>query len=92
MLQLLRSVQLQIQTLTARLQQKNNEKGETSKADGNMPETEIHRTLKLLYVEQQKILATGKVIPTIQPPVATINVSFNALTLEGPTTTSLTLK
>lgn len=72
---MLKNVQLQIQALTTRLQQKVGT--DHLKSDGSsVPDNEIHRALKHLFVEQQKILATGKIIPNIaQPPVAGITVS-----------------
>lgn len=44
----LKTIQMQIQTLSARLQP---------------GDTEVQNTLKVLFAEQQKILASGKLLP-----------------------------
>lgn len=81
--QLLKSVQQQIQQLSAKLQNKNLLATLTIPADfdptnpvfnkplpvltniQNMADPEITQALQRLFIEQQKILATGKIIPTI---------------------------
>lgn len=77
--QLLKSVQLQIQALSAKLQNKNslanlcipvldtasNTATAIIQPNLSLSDAEIHMELQNLFLEQQKILATGKVIPTI---------------------------
>lgn len=53
--------------MTNRLQQKSLE---SIKKDDQISENEIHSALRNLFIEQQKILATGKILPTIQQPLA----------------------
>lgn len=84
--QSLKNVQSQIQQLSARLQNKSLLSTITQEYDptnplhnkplptlnnmANMTDTDIHAALQRLFIEQQKILSTGKVIPTI-PGIAT---------------------
>lgn len=77
--QLLKTVQLQIQALSAKLQNKNslanlcipvldtvsNTATAVIQPNLSLSDCEIHLELQNLFIEQQKILATGKVIPTI---------------------------
>lgn len=81
--QLLKNVQMQIQSLSARLQNKSLLSTLTIPPDFDlnnpihnkplpmlsnmnaMSDTEIHQALQRLFIEQQKILATGKVIAPI---------------------------
>ncbi|GLV37010.1 BRD4 interacting chromatin remodeling complex associated protein [Carabus blaptoides fortunei] len=89
--QLLKSVQLQIQALTARLQQKPAElTAKNSASDGkSITDTDIHSALRHLFMEQQKILATGKVIPTINPPISSLNCSMETGSTQSvPVTTA----
>lgn len=84
--QSLKNVQSQIQQLSARLQNKSLLSTITQEYDPANPlhnkplptldniaimtDTDIHAALQRLFIEQQKILSTGKVIPTI-PGIAT---------------------
>lgn len=84
--QSLKNVQSQIQQLSARLQNKSLLSTITQEYDpanplhnkplptldnmSNMTDMDIHAALQRLFIEQQKILSTGKVIPTI-PGIAT---------------------
>lgn len=84
--QSLKNVQSQIQQLSSRLQNKSLLSTITQEYDAtnplhnkplptltnmaNMTDTDIHAALQRLFIEQQKILSTGKVIPTI-PGIAT---------------------
>lgn len=84
--QSLKNVQSQIQQLSARLQNKSLLSTITQEYDpanplhnkplptldnmGSMTDTDIHAALQRMFIEQQKILSTGKVIPTI-PGIAT---------------------
>lgn len=61
----LKSIQLQIQTLSARL---------------TPGDTEMHNALKLLFQEQQKILASGKLLPPDK-----VYYHNNQLTIVNPT-------
>lgn len=61
----LKSIQLQIQTLSARL---------------TPGDTEMHTALKLLFAEQQKILASGKLLPPDK-----VIYQNNQLTIINPT-------
>lgn len=81
--QLLKNVQMQIQSLSSRLQNKSLLSTLTIPPDFDlnnpvhnkplpslnnmnaMSDADIHQALQRLFIEQQKILATGKVIPTI---------------------------
>jgi len=79
--QSLKNVQMQIQQLSGKLQNKNLLSTLTSDIDLNNPafnkplpalvninsmtDNEIYEALQRLFIEQQKILATGKIIPTI---------------------------
>lgn len=81
--QLLKNVQLQIQTLSSKLQNKSllSTLSFPSDFDANNPlynkplpqfnmnnmmsDVDIHQALQRLFIEQQKILATGKIIPTL---------------------------
>jgi hypothetical protein len=88
--QSLKNVQMQIQQLSAKLQNKNLLATLTADVDPNNPvhnnplpvlnninamnDGEIYNALQRLFVEQQKILATGKIIPTI-PSAAAAAVS-----------------
>lgn len=84
--QLLQNVQMQIQQLSSKLQNKsllatlnipsdfdpnnpiyNKPLPHLNKIQ-NMTDAEIHAALQRLFIEQQKILAAGKVIPTISAP------------------------
>lgn len=88
--QSLKNVQMSIQQLSAKLQNKNLLATLTADVDINNPvhnnplpvlnninamtDSEIYNALQRLFVEQQKILATGKIIPTI-PAAAAAAVS-----------------
>lgn len=88
--QSLKNVQMQIQQLSAKLQNKNLLATLTADVDPNNPvhnnplpvlnnintmtDSEIYNALQRLFVEQQKILATGKIIPTM-PSAAAAAVS-----------------
>lgn len=88
--QSLKNVQMQIQQLSAKLQNKNMLATLTADVDPNNPvhnsplpilsninamsDESIYKALQRLFVEQQKILATGKIIPTI-PAAAAAAVS-----------------
>lgn len=88
--QSLKNVQMSIQQLSAKLQNKNLLATLTADVDINNPvhnnplpvlnninamtDSEIYNALQRLFVEQQKILATGKIIPTI-PTAAAAAVS-----------------
>lgn len=88
--QSLKNVQMQIQQLSAKLQNKNLLATLTADVDPTNPvhnnplpiltnidamtDSEIYNALQRLFVEQQKILATGKIIPTI-PAAAAAAVS-----------------
>lgn len=88
--QSLKNVQMSIQQLSAKLQNKNLLATLTADVDINNPihnnplpvlkninemnDGEIYNALQRLFVEQQKILATGKIIPTI-PSAAAAAVS-----------------
>ncbi|KAG5672194.1 hypothetical protein PVAND_002344 [Polypedilum vanderplanki] len=101
--QSLKNVQMQIQQLSGRLQNKNLLATLTADIDLNNPafskplpvltnihsmtDTEIYETLQRLFVEQQKILATGKIIPTI--PAAVSPVTGNQSTVRPNATQSL---
>lgn len=77
--QALKNVQLQIQQLSTRLQNKSLLNTLTQEYDPTNPlhnkplpllancntDAEIHEALQILFIEQQKILATGKLIPNI---------------------------
>ncbi|CRL08059.1 CLUMA_CG021027, isoform A [Clunio marinus] len=79
--QSLKNIQMQIQQLSAKLQNKNLLGTLTADVDPNSPvhnnplpvlnninamsDGDIYNALQRLFVEQQKILATGKIIPTI---------------------------
>lgn len=81
--QMLKSVQLQIQTLSSRIQNKSllsnlslqpnlgpqhplyNKPMPSLTNINKMTDVEIYQALQRLFIEQQKILATGKVIPTL---------------------------
>lgn len=77
--QALKNVQLQIQQFSARLQNKALLSTITQEYDPSNPlhnkpmptltncntDSEIHEALQILFIEQQKILATGKLIPNI---------------------------
>ncbi|XP_050300396.1 polyhomeotic-proximal chromatin protein-like isoform X2 [Anthonomus grandis grandis] len=65
----LKNIQMQIQSLSARLQS---------------GDTEVHNTLKVLFAEQQKILATGKLLPPDK--VYYLN---NQLTIVNPSSLNL---
>lgn len=66
----LKSIQLQIQTLSARMNQ-----GDT---------TEVQNALKLLFAEQQKILASGKLLPPDK-----VYYHNNQLTIVNPSSLNL---
>lgn len=84
--QSLKNVQMQIQQLSAKLQNKNLLATLTADLDFNsavfnkplpvltnieaMTDGEIYEALQRLFVEQQKILATGKIIPTLPAAVS----------------------
>lgn len=88
--QSLKNVQMSIQQLSAKLQNKNLLATLTADVDPNNPahnnplpvlnnintmsDSDIYNALQRLFVEQQKILATGKIIPTI-PAAAAAAVS-----------------
>lgn len=88
--QSLKNVQMSIQQLSAKLQNKNLLATLTADVDPNNPvhnnplpvlnnintmtDSDIYNALQRLFVEQQKILATGKIIPTI-PSAAAAAVS-----------------
>lgn len=88
--QSLKNVQMSIQQLSAKLQNKNLLATLTADVEPNNPvhnnplpvlnnintmtDSEIYNSLQRLFVEQQKILATGKIIPTI-PAAAAAAVS-----------------
>lgn len=88
--QSLKNVQMSIQQLSAKLQNKNLLATLTADVEPNNPvhnnplpvlnninmmtDSEIYTSLQRLFVEQQKILATGKIIPTI-PAAAAAAVS-----------------
>ena len=89
--QSLKNVQMSIQQLSAKLQNKNLLATLTADVDPNNPvhnnplpilnnintmsDGEIYNALQRLFVEQQKILATGKIIPTIPAAAAAAAVS-----------------
>lgn len=56
--------------MTNRLQQKSLDSIKKDVQCDQISENEIHSALRNLFIEQQKILSTGKILPTIQQPLA----------------------
>lgn len=92
--QSLKNVQMQIQQLSAKLKNKSLLATLTADVDpnnpihnnplpvltniNNMSDNEIYNALQRLFVEQQKILATGKIIPTIPAAVSPRAIHMSA--------------
>lgn len=112
--QLLKNVQMQIQNLSGRLQNKNLLASIRSDLSPNNPlcnkplpvltninamnDMEIYQALQRLFIEQQNILATGKIIPTIPasgfatstnvPMASPISISVSATPVVSMTVTN----
>lgn len=97
--QSLKNVQMQIQQLSAKLKNKSLLATLTADVDpnnpihnnplpiltniNNMSDSEIYNALQRLFVEQQKILATGKIIPTIPTAVSPRAIHMSATSTQG---------